>query len=559
MLKKEVGLISVLFFAFIFRVWGIGFGLPGIFHIDENFFPYNAIYALSHKLHIATLLYGNLLPYLLGLLYMGYFSLLWIVGIVHSPAEFLIKYYYEDPTALYLIGKLTMVIFSTLTVWLIYQIGKKLFNIRTALIGAIFLATAFLWVAETKVMKGDIPGTFFIFVSLYFLTREKDKPNVRNSVLGGVFWGLAMGARYYFVSFLIPVLLFYLVCIRRRQIIPLVRFVGVGIISFLLVTPSFFLQFSNVVFSISREIQIQTKAPWIDPGNYPIWLYFLLVHLRQGIGTIFLLFSLIGGLYVLIRRNLYRIVLLISFPAIYFVLLNNTTNFARYSLPLIPFFSLLSANLLDNLATYIKIRPHRYCLIGGLVLLSVYPNLLNIVKYNYLISQVDIRLIAKEWIEEYIPSGAKIVNEGGENYKEISQIGVPLHKESSLIEKRREEAIKRGTPGRSFSLIRKANETRKAVYNVRNVLQVDTIERYVEEDVEYVVMVSWARREPLPLEIKEPLTKNYELIKIFLPNPVFRWDMYCFQLDYQALKRVSIFDKDVHPGPIVEIYRRKCS
>ncbi len=114
---------------------------------------------------------------------------------------------------------------------------------------------------------------------------------------------------------------------------------------------------------------------------------------------------------VAIRQHDVTSTILIAFPLSYYLVMGSTQHyFARYALPLVPFIVLFAADFI--VVTYawlaIKNRPVALVITTVLILGALTVPLLDSIQHDVLLTQIDTRTLAKQWIEVNIPSGAKI-------------------------------------------------------------------------------------------------------------------------------------------------------
>jgi len=109
---EHVALAGIVILALALRVWGIGFGLPYTYHIDEHSYIVGAlnlgqgeIYGYPQQVGLVNVLFGE---------YALYYIIGRILGSFQSIQDFASSYH-VDPTAFYLIGRITMALRSPLT------------------------------------------------------------------------------------------------------------------------------------------------------------------------------------------------------------------------------------------------------------------------------------------------------------------------------------------------------------------------------------------------------------------------------------------------------------
>jgi outer membrane protein assembly factor BamB len=99
-------------------------------------------------------------------------------------------------------------VFGTLSLVLVFYLGKKLYNLHVGLISALVLGTFTTFYVFARHAMLDISFVFFILASLYFLLlSEKTESTNRYVALGGLFFGLAFMIKQ-FGAFLIPLIVF---------------------------------------------------------------------------------------------------------------------------------------------------------------------------------------------------------------------------------------------------------------------------------------------------------------------------------------------------------------
>jgi hypothetical protein len=117
------------------------------------------------------------------------------------------------------------------------------------------------------------------------------------------------------------------------------------------------------------------------------------------------------GLGLVVRRRDPAEIMLLGFVLIYLLFLVRSPYYAsRYLVPLLPVIIVVAARavvwLADRLAEHSTIQ--RSALLVGIVLLILIQPVSSAMRHNYLLGQTDTRTLAKKWIEENIPEGAKI-------------------------------------------------------------------------------------------------------------------------------------------------------
>src|SRR5262249_35115377 len=145
-------------------------------------------------------------------------------------------------------------------------------------------------------------------------------------------------------------------------------------------------------------------GPGIDVG--PGWSHHLGVSLRYGLGEP-LLVAGCAGLAVLWVRNGRKAALLSGFPLTYYAVAGSShTAFARYAVPLVPFFCLFAATLVVRLSARLGGGWRSLVLMAMLALAIALPSTLSVVRFDRLLARTDSRLLAARWIEAHVPAGS---------------------------------------------------------------------------------------------------------------------------------------------------------
>ncbi|NWG75023.1 MAG: phospholipid carrier-dependent glycosyltransferase [Rubrivivax sp.] len=422
MSKRAVGVLAlagILALALTLRLWGISFGLPYPYHYDEPTYVSAAlnlgagvIGRQPNPTGFSNILFGE---------YATYFILGRLTGLFPSLAAFE-QAYRADSSVFILLGRLTNAFFGALTVLTVYWLGKVIRTSTVGLLAALFLAVAFLHVRDSHYAVPDIAMAFFVIFSVlmsgYALQRQKRWGLYAAAASAG----LAIATKWTALPVVIPLALtcFY-GCdgwpkLAQQNTRPFFTIITV-LIALLagLFAGGFQLFFQPMTF-IAYALQ---EAQAGDAGGFNLWQIdtvpgwiFYLKTLGYGIGVVLLVLSLIGlfSLLITVKANR-QTVLILSFPLIYYLFMGLTRHyFARYTLPLIPFLALFAAQAAVIISNWADTKQSNLgrVLMGVFIIAGIVQPLLQSIQHNILLTQVDTRTLAKEWIEGNIPPGTKI-------------------------------------------------------------------------------------------------------------------------------------------------------
>jgi outer membrane protein assembly factor BamB len=109
-------------------------------------------------------------------------------------------------------------VFGTLSLILVFYLGKKLYNLQVGFLSALVLGTFINFYSFARHAMTDVTFIFFILASVYFLLlSEKTESTNRYAALGGLFFGLAFMTKQV-TAFLIPLIMFSYFIVSRRSI-----------------------------------------------------------------------------------------------------------------------------------------------------------------------------------------------------------------------------------------------------------------------------------------------------------------------------------------------------
>ncbi len=540
-----LALFGIVSLALVLRLWGIGFGLPYIYHFDEPTYVSAALNLGAGV--IARQPNPTGLPNILFFEYVGYFILGRLVGLFASVTDFE-QAYRSDPSIFFLLARLTSALLGTLNVLIIYRLGKELRDRWVGTLAALFLALSFLHVRDSHYGVPDIAVTSFTSLSILFCILAIRQPSRLYYSAAAVAGGFAVATKWSVGPLIIPLILTAFLYVPRgrknikRVLIPQILkmsmfFLGGFLVGGfqILLKPAVYLDYALDEW---RAGALGGFNIWqID--TVPGWLFYLKT-LNYGLGSILLGLAIVGFL----RRSILAIkmqdklsLVVLSFPLFYYLLMGSTRHyFARYALPLIPFMTVFAAEAVIDTVAKIRQPRWRQSIMVVLILAAVAQPLAYSVRHNMLLTRKDTRTLAKEWIEANIPSGAKIA------------VDWPVH-------------------GPPLSTPERKLPGTKRIYDVviiggtgRSGLPERPIQWYREHGFDYLITSSFISNIPLVYEEKNierrefyaSLAQEFELVKEFRPYTGDTELPFIFDEIYGPA--ISLWKRD-RPGPTLTIYR----
>ena len=560
--NKRLLLSIIVLIALAVRIYGLNFPL---YHWDEKGDIDNMLYASHNQLSLMLYAHGSFLHYIILTIWSVY---LLFQGILPSSQN-IISAFVKDPERLVLLARSFLVFVSTATIVLTYYLGKYFDRSKTGLLAAFFLALNFLHASQSHYTRGHILATFFVSLTAYFCIKIHDGAKMRDYVLAGMSVGLATAAHIPLVINVLPLVITHFLSksahqqdskwvewiLNRSFLLGLITIA----VSFLIVTPYALLDFWRVAAQLKFFFLQAAGQVWVSSEGQPILVFYLREHLRHGMGLLLEILAFIGIVYALFKRNKTDWILLTFFASLLIVVVGKA-NFARYALPLLPFLMVFAARLLVKITDRLPAKWHTPVLVT-LSLILVFPSTQKIIRFDYWLTQPDTRELAVSWFIENVPAGATVITEGAD----VLSPNLPLN--THLLD----EQIANNETGSFWQVYFQAlrdNASENTGYNLKRVSrlnkiydgEIQVVENavyYQEKGIKYLISVDWIRRDPdevyLP-EFQASLDKLYRKVAVFEPTIVFRWDPYCWRMDYEALSEIQLGKTGV-AGPRITIYQ----
>ena len=431
----NLGILFLVLVGLGLRVWGSSWGLPDLYHPDEDKIVNHALAFGSGDLNPHYFGWPSLQMYVLFLMYGVYFVSGWLLGQFASPQEFLVAFA-VDPSTFYLLGRWLSALLGALTIWLTYVAGRRLYGRDVGLIAAVFLGVNYLHVKDSHYITPDVPVAFMVLAAFYFTVRIIQDPSRKNYLAAGILAGLAISVKYPAFVVAFSVFAAHLIAVRTNSVkllsarawlaaalIPLGFWIG---------TPYSLLDWNNFLIDLQhQQIQVSRPLPMIERLETTLFLNPL-----QALGPGLYVCFVAGTLLCVLRRTSPDI-LLVSFPIAYVAFLLATGGLQyRYLMPALPFFCLLAAVFLSRATGALKGRflsrawAHTFTVAATLTFafLPAY----RAVALDLSLARPDTRTLAKEWVEQNVPGEAHIAVESYGPSLISSPRAVPSREDTSI-------------------------------------------------------------------------------------------------------------------------------
>ncbi len=413
---------TVVATGFGLRMWGIDFGLPHEYcRPDETTTMYKALAIGAGDLNPHFFNYPSLHFYVVAAMLGLCFAVGHILGYVADIAE-LQRLFFVDPSPFYLIGRTMTAAMGAGSVALAYSLGRRLDSERAGLVGAGFLAVAFLHVRDSHFLTVDVPATFYATAAFVYSLSYLARPHLRTAVLAGACLGLAASTKYNTALFAPAILLAVFMasnCGQHRTGASMwwvaarsasswrhvtVSALTIGV-AFVAGSPFTVLDSSSFLRDLSFERAMFAAGRGEDFGWG--WSYHLHTSLFHGLGWPLLMAALIGCVWLSLRRRPADLVLLSGIVVYYGVAGSGKSIFVRYMVPLVPLLCVVAGAAVCRVMRTLSGR----WLVAAALALAV-PTTIATWLHNRLLSRVDTRVLAAEWIQEHLPSGTRVALAG---------------------------------------------------------------------------------------------------------------------------------------------------
>jgi len=411
---EGTALAVVLAVALVLRLWNLSFGLPDWYHPDEPLKAREVSRMAGGDLHPSYLYHPTFMHYASA----AVLRLQYAVGGVPLGEQEAVR-----------VGRVVVAAMGTGTVLLTYVLGRVVGGGFVAVVAAALLAVAPLHVVCSHYLKEDVPMTFWAVATVLASLRIVSRGRTRDYFLAGLLAGLTAGTKYIGILFVgvpwlahreRPAVPEAAEAAPRRTIPPLVRVALAGAVAgFLLTTPYALLdwwRFGEGVGHTGGNVLTGMADIAIMPLPY-LWTFHFWRSIVPGLGLVPTLLAL-GGFVIALRRREPAARLLTTVVFVLYTVVESSPykpppNAERYVVPLLPFLSILCAQMLLVLEERMTVRwPRAAHAALGLVLAATigFP-LADTVALDRAMA-ADTREAARDWLVAHACGNGRILLEG---------------------------------------------------------------------------------------------------------------------------------------------------
>ena len=362
---------------------------------------------------------------------------------ISSIALSFFNQYFSSYNGITILGRFFSAAFDSLTILIIFLLGKSLGGKKAGLLGAFFYSVSVLPIQVSHFYAVDTILTFFITLTIYFLISFHKKPTIQRALLIGVFFGVSLATKIS-ASVLISAIgvalaadFFFILREHYKNLSLLLRHLSSFSkhLAFLIFVISITAIFTFLVFepyaiidfeSFKNQTQLQsrmTKDAFAFPytlqyvGKIP-YFYELKNIFLWGQGPILATLSFVGVIYFTFlalqkiiagknydKKYAYELILAAFFWTYFAIVGGFAIGFMRYMLPVYPLLSVFTAIFIYNVI-YSKIsglKSPKFFILYMLffIFVLIWPlSFINIYKHP------NTRMSASNWIYQNIPRGS---------------------------------------------------------------------------------------------------------------------------------------------------------
>ncbi|MBI3468307.1 MAG: DUF2029 domain-containing protein, partial [Planctomycetes bacterium] len=417
-------LVVALVVATLLRFVGLGFG-HGVLcpRPDEELIRSGVLISLTGDLNPHYAVWGHLFHYLYAAISAAWTAIRVWSGVVWNWTE-AVGATHCDPGTFIWLGRALSATAGVLTLAATYQLARRALGSRLVAVGScILLSTLFLHVRDSHFATCDMLLTLLSTCALAAMA----SPGRTRAGRAAVWTGLALATKLLAAT---VVLTFLTVSVGCRPSQPeerrwshrlgeIVRFLAVAAAVTIVTQPFLLLDPMETWYGLFDDLFNPGRRP-LEHGLHAINAAILVrYYVPQALGWVVGGLATVGGLFLVVRvvserlRCRHRASLLAYVLWSILALVSVERIFLRYLDPLLPVTCVLAAFGIERICrTTARFVMRVHCRVGltlACTLLAALPNLYRGIWLDHHLLQPDTRELARQWIEQNVPSGSRIL------------------------------------------------------------------------------------------------------------------------------------------------------
>lgn len=398
------------------RLWGVKQGLPYSYDLDEaeHFVP-RAIAFFGHDYNPRYFLNPPAYTYLLHVVFELWFG----------SGDAASKTYASSPTVVFTLARVVAGMLGTVSVWLLYLAGARLFGRPSGLLAAAVFGLAFLPIYYSHVAVNDVPTLAPVALSLWGVAGVFRKGRRRDYLIAGAGIGLAAATKYTGGITSLCLLAAAASDAADSTIGAATRrlgwALGAALAAFILANPFVVLDFHAFWRGITEQASLAAGSePFklgTSPGggiSYYLWTF------TWGLGWVPAVAAIAGAVALLARRRVAMALMLVAVPIAFIVFMGEQQRyFGRWLLPVFPIVALLAAHgalellrLARGALPALAARASGAWVIGAAAAVALLvQSIVTVIHDDVVLSRPDTRALARAWMVAHVPPGSRVVLE----------------------------------------------------------------------------------------------------------------------------------------------------
>ena len=408
---------GIILAGLLLRLWGIKYGLPFGYQIDEERTYTRIAVQMLDRGSIDPSYFQNppLYAYLLEVIFAithGARDAAATIGSIPGRGD------------LFLIARIVSALIGTLAIWLIAVATRRFFGKEPALIAAALMAVAFLPVFYSHVALNNVPAMTAGILALVGAAGILHRGRTRDFVIAGVGVGIAAATKYTVGAMIVPVLVAAAfspggrevarrirgrAVSRRLQGAALACFCAAG--SFAVANPYIVLTPGRVIRAMGTQGRVVGETKYgQDPNG---GLAFYTESWTWTVGWIPAL-AAVAGAVLLFRRDRRAAWVLVPVVPLFILYMGwQTRYFGRWMLPVLPIVLMLAAYAGWRAIEEVRRRRPSLAVAGTAVVVAALcaQSLIHVIDNNRAHSRPHTLNLARAWMIDNIPEDAGVVAE----------------------------------------------------------------------------------------------------------------------------------------------------
>lgn len=413
-------LAAILVVAAGLRIYGLAFGLPALYDPDEPIFVLTAIKLLRDQtLNPAWFGHpGTTTIYALAVVDLLVFGWSIATGQVADAKEFS-SAIYGNSTLIFLPNRVFIMLCGVLCVFLTYQLGRRLFDVRVGLVAAALLAIDPVHIKYSQVIRTDVHATVLMLLCLLTTVRIVERGERRDYLLAGCCLGLCCATKWPFGTAVIAIVGASVLRMlrhpeeQRRQLRRLMLAGVASLIALFVASPYLLLDYRVVL----EDLRLEGRPYHLGATGHGFWrnvLWYLQNSLYAAVGGAGLAFAGAGVVPAARRSGTFRFTLVPLAATLLVLISSQALIWERWIVPLLPLVSIAAAVAMVELWSIVRQRSGSRAtawLAGAIAGMAVAGPLLVDVRASAAERINDTRRLSTAWIRANVPPGKTILVE----------------------------------------------------------------------------------------------------------------------------------------------------